>query len=168
MITVPARTLLVTVAAVAALWLAYRWWFPDDEAQIRSVLERIAEGVGSSADESEVGRIARAASLRNDLHPEIMVDAGPPFVRMKGRDSVIGTAARLNGVIRNLDINFSDVDIDVNQDEANVLLTAEAQFDEGRGGRGSEARDLNVIFLRREGRWVVADVKLAGPLKPIE
>lgn len=161
------RTFLVPVAALIALWLAYRWWFPDDATQIRVVLERIAEGVGSSAEESEMGRLARAAGLRNDLHPEIEVDAGPPFVRMKGRESVIATAARLNGVIRNLSIVFRDIDIDVAGDEATVRLTAEAHFDEGRGGRGMEAREFDVAFVRREGRWVIADVRAQRPIEPL-
>lgn len=161
------RPLIVALAALAALWMGYRWWFPDDEARIRAVLERIADGVSSGSDESEVGRIARAASLRNDLDPEILVDAGPPFVRMKGRDSVIGTAARLNGAIRNLEIVFDDVAIDVSGDTATASLTAEAHFDEGRGGRGMEARELDITLRRLDGRWVIADVRLLRPIEPL-
>ena len=76
---------MVIAVALAALWFGWRWLFPNDEAQIRAVLERIADAVGSgAAGEGEVARIARAASRRRELDPQITVDAGPGFSQHQG------------------------------------------------------------------------------------
>jgi hypothetical protein len=162
----------VVLAAVAlmALWFGWRWVFPNDEAQIRAVLDRIADAVGSgAAKEGEVGRIARAASIRKELDPQIAVDAGPPFMRLIGRDTLIGTVARVNSSVRDLEVQFEDVQVSVAPDRetAKVYLTAEAYFRDQRGGRGLEARELDVTFRRLEGNWVVSDVALVRTLEPI-
>ena len=154
--------------AAAALYFGWRWWFPSDEAQIHAVLDRIAEGIGSGASDGEVGRLARAAGLRNDLDPNVVIEAGEPFARLTGRDTAIGMAARLNSTARNLEVDFEDVEITVHDGRttADVSLSAIARFDEG-GGRGLDARELNVIFKRLDGRWVVAEVTLVRALQPI-
>jgi hypothetical protein len=164
------RNTVVIIAVVAVAWLGWGWMFPDDEAQIREVLDRIAEGVSGGSSEGEVGRLARAASLRNDFDPDIVVDAGAPFARLKGRDAVIGTAARLSGSMRNLEITFADVEIQVSADraQAHAAMTAEARFDEGAGGRGIDARELDVSFRRLDGRWVVSEVALIRALQPLD
>jgi hypothetical protein len=164
------RNLVVLVALVGGTWGLWQWWFPSDEAVIRGVLDRIADGVSGGSGESEVGRLARAAALRNDLHPEIHVDAGAPLTRVKGRDAVIGMAARLNGAIRNLDVSFDDVDVSVSPDgeTATASMSAVARFDEGTGGRGLEARELNMLFNRLDGRWVLTEVAMIRPLQPVQ
>lgn len=164
------KRLAVAAIALTALWFGWRWLFPNDEAQIRAVLERIADAVGSgAAEEGEVGRIARAASIRGELDPQISVDAGPPFTRLSGRDTLIGTVARVNSTVRDLEVQFEDVQVSVAPDRttAKVYLTAEAHFNDQRGGRGIEARELDVTFRRLEGDWVVSEVALVRTLEPI-
>jgi hypothetical protein len=164
------RRSVLIVAAAAAVWFGYRWLFPDDEAQIRGVLERIAGAVSSgAAEEGDVSRLARAAGVRNYLDPHITVDAGPPFNRMSGRDAIIGTLARLNRTAGDLEVGFDDVQItvDAERDTAKVYLTAEARYRDGGGARGLEARELDVTFRRLEGDWVVSNVALIRTLDPL-
>ena len=162
------RVVLIAVA-LTALWFGWRWVFPNDEAQIRAVLERIADAVGSGADEGEVGRIARAASIRKELDPQVAVDAGPPFTRLTGRDTLIGTAVRVNSRVRDLEVQFDDVQVSVAPDRetAKVYLTAAAYFRDQRGGQGLDARELDITFRRLEGHWVVSAVALVRTLEPI-
>jgi hypothetical protein len=164
------RNFIVLLALAGGAWGLWQWWFPGDEAVIRQALNRIAEGVSGGSGESEVGRLARAAALRNDLHPEIHVDAGAPLTRVKGRDAVIGMAARLNGAIRNLEVTFDDVQVTVSPDgaSASASMTAQARFDEGTGGRGIETRELNMLFTRAGGRWVLTEVAMIRPLQPVQ
>jgi hypothetical protein len=166
---IPQRVVLIGVA-VAALWFGYPWLFPNDDAQIRSVLERIAEAVGSGAEQQgDVSRLARAAAVRNQLDPQITVDAGPPFSRMSGRDAIIGTIARMNGTVSDLEVVFADVQITVDptRSSAKVYLTAQAQYRDGGGARGLEARELDLTFRRLDGDWVVSDVARVRTLEPI-
>jgi hypothetical protein len=96
------RRVALVVAALAGLWIGWHWLVPGDEAQIVAVLDRIADGVSSGAEEGDMARLARAASLRHEFAPDVTVDAGPPFQRLTGREAIIGAAARTAGVVRNL------------------------------------------------------------------
>jgi hypothetical protein len=164
---------IVLTLIVGGLWLGWRWYFPNDEAQIGAVLRRIAAAVGSAeetggaANSGGVQALARAASLRSELAVNVTVDAGPPFQRLTGRDAVIGAAARVNGTARNLELRFPDVAITVSADRtsATAMVTAEARFDEPGGGRALDARELEIGFTRPEGNWVVTTVTVMQPLE---
>lgn len=160
------RNLVIAVAAAAVLWFGWQWLNPSDEAEIAAVLARVADGVSSAAGEGDVGRLARAASLRNEFAPDVVVDAGPPFQRIRGREAIIGAAARTSGSVRNLSISFPDMAITVAPDRrsATALVTAEARFDDG-GGRGIDARELELEFTRTDGNWVIAAVTLVEALQ---
>lgn len=160
------RNLAIVVAAAAGLWFGWQWLFPSDEARIVAVLERIADGVSIGAAEGDVGRLARAASLRNEFAPDITVDAGPPFERIRGREAIIGAAARTSGRVRNLQITFPDVAITVAPDRqsATALVSAEARFDDG-AGPGIDARELELEFTRNDDDWVISAVTLVQALQ---
>jgi hypothetical protein len=149
--------------------MGWQWLFPSDEAQIAALLERIADGVSGGAEEGSMGRLARAASLRDEFAPDVTVDAGPPFQRIKGREAIIALAARTGGAVRNLTISFPDVAIAVASDRqsATAVVTAEARFDED-GGRGIDARELELAFTRLEGDWVISVVTLVRPIERLD
>ena len=161
---------VITACALAALWFGWRWLFPSDETQIHRVLDRIAKAAGSgAAGESDVARIARSMSIRSALDPQITVDAGPPFRATSGRDVLIGTVARLNTTMKDLEVRFADVQISVDpsRTSAKVYTTAEALFHDARGDRGLEARELDLTFRRLEGDWVVSHVAPVTTLRPV-
>jgi hypothetical protein len=162
----------VLLASVAAFgWYGWQWLFPDDEAAIRAVLQRIEEGVSAAngAGTGNMDRLARVASLRHELAPDITVDAGPPFHRLTGREAIIGAAASVSGSTRDLQVRFEDVEITVDPsgERAEVTLTAEARTGDSADG-DLDSRELEVIFRRLDGQWVVANVTLIPALKPME
>jgi SnoaL-like domain len=162
--------LAVFAAVIAAAgWYGWRWFFPDDEALIRAVLTRIEENVGGNHQDGEVGRLARAASLRAEFDQHITIDAGPPFSTLSGRDAVIGAAARLNTSVPDVELRFVDVQVSMAPDRAsaNVYMTAEATFREARGGQALEARELDVTFRKADGAWVISNVNLVRTLEPV-
>lgn len=162
---------IAALAAVVAMWFAWGWFFPSEEARIRTVLHSIADIVSAGAAEGEMARLGRVARLRDAFHPDLSVDAGPPFRGLQGREAVLGAVARTGGMLDELDVSFSDVAIVLGEDgqAASVTLVAEARFREGQGaGRAYEARELDVRLVRHEGRWVVADVALVGGLRPLQ
>jgi ketosteroid isomerase-like protein len=161
---------IVAVAGVAALaWFGWGWLFPSDEAEINAVLERIADGVSGSAAAGGVEALARVASLRDEFAVDVVVDAGPPFQSMKGREAIIAAAARANQTRRHLDVQFEDVAVTVATDRtsATATATAEAHFDEA-GGRSVDARELEIVFTRPDGHWVISAVKLLEPLERLD
>lgn len=158
------------VVVLLAVWFGWHYFFPNDEARIRDVLERIAGAASSGgAEEGEVARIARAASIRSELDPQVTVDAGPPFSQLAGRDALVGTVARLKSSVRDLEVQLDDVQVTVAADRltARVTLTAKAHFRDERGGRALEARELDVLFRRLEGDWVVSEVAFVRALEPV-
>ena len=69
------------------VWLA--WAFPNDEAQIAAVLERIADGVSGGADEGSVARHrARASSLRDEFAPDVHRRRRAAVSADEGRDAI--------------------------------------------------------------------------------
>jgi hypothetical protein len=103
------------------------------------------------------------------LHPDIVVDAGPTFRRLNGRDAIIGALARLNTTIADLEVRFADVQITVTGDgsSAQVYLTAEARYRDHAGSRGLDARELDISMRRVDGSWLVAGVALVRTLEPL-
>lgn len=165
----PVRAFVVAALVAGTVWFVWQRLVPNDAAEIRSVLDRIAEGVGDDGGGGDVNRLARAAALRNELDPEITVDAGEPFQRLRGREMVIGAAARVRGSLRGLKVRFSDVEIEVEPDRqrAHVTLTAEAHFGTATGAPGFDARELAFVLRRLDDRWVIAEVSRILALKPI-
>jgi len=162
--------LLAVALAVFAGWLAWGWLFPSDEAQIRATLDRVAAAVGSDAGDGDLARLGRVAGLRQEFHPDLCVDAGPPFRELRGREAVVAAAARTGGVLRELEISFEDVVVAVDGEglQARVSLVAEARFREGEAaGRAYEARELDIVMVRHEDRWVIREVVLVGALEPL-
>ena len=160
------RILILLLALVAAGFGAWRYVFPSDEARIRAVLHRVAEAATAGAAEGNVARLTRAAAIREDLAPDVTVDAGAPVPRLNGREAVVGAAARMGGIVRNLEITFPDISVAVASDQqsAVAVVTAEAHFD-GSDGRRFEARELEIDFERVDGNWVISAVTVISPIR---
>jgi ketosteroid isomerase-like protein len=158
------RAVLSAVVLAAVLWAGWHWWLPDDERRIRQVLARVAEGV--SGDGGGLDALARLAAVQEEFHPDVIVEAGPPFQRLVGRQAIVGAAARVRTTARNFELTFPDVEVLVAEDRqsATAAVTAQATFDEGQGRR-LEARELELGFTRSEDRWVISSVALVEPLK---
>lgn len=158
------------VLIVIGAWWVWGWLFPSDEALIHRTLDRIAASVGNEDGDGNLARLGRVATLREEFHPELFVDAGPPFRELRGREAVIGAVARTGTLLQDLEVSFTDVVIAVepSRQAASVTLVAEARFRAGEaGGPAYEARELDVRFVRHEGRWVVSEVLLVGGLAPL-
>jgi hypothetical protein len=165
----PIRLGLLVVAAATA-WLVWGWLRPGDEAEIRRALGRVADAFTSREGEGDIVRLGRLAALRDELHPDILVEAGPPIGGLLGRDAVLGAASRTGATLREMDVRFAEIEIAVGADAqgADVALVAEARFREGgRPGRGFEARELELLYVRHDGRWVIREVRLVRALQPL-
>jgi hypothetical protein len=164
------RRVIAAALLIPACWFAWQWMFPSDEAQIRQLLTRVADAIGNDGtDAGNIEGLAQVAALQNDFAVDATVDAGEPFQRLTGRQAIVSAAAKIRVAVRNLEIRFPDVSVDVAEggEHATALVTAEARFDDD-GGRGIDARELEMSFTRVDGRWVIASVTLVQPLKRLQ
>ncbi len=165
---VRAPAVVALLFAVAA-WAAWQRIFPSDEAQIRAALNRVAAAMTDTVEEKPLSALTRAAALSEEFARDVSVDAGSPFSRIEGREALLATAARLRGMVPELDVRFVDVDVNVDEarTEARVTTTAEARFLRAGGdAREVDARELDIGLGRRDGRWVITSVRLVDVLEP--
>jgi hypothetical protein len=165
-----ARLLIVLTLVGVGGWYGWHWMFPGDEAEIAAVLERIAASVDAEEGEGAISTLSRAAQVGRELAPDVSVDAGPPFQRVTGRESIVAAAARARATVQELEIHFPDMEIDIAPDRqtATALVVAEARFVARGEERSLEARELEIGFTRHEGDWVVATVSLVRPLQRLD
>jgi hypothetical protein len=155
------RRIIAFGIAAAGLWFAWGALFPDDEAKVRAVLGRITEGVED---------LAGIARLQEEFTVGAVVDAGPPFDRLEGRQPIVATAARVRAAIPRLELRFPETAIafDDDRQSATAAVVAEARFDRRDGTTGFEARELEIRFVRDDGRWKISAVTLVQPLQRLD
>ena len=164
----PFRPLILGLIAAVLAFYGYRTLFPDDERQIRDQLDRVATALSVSGEESDVGRLARIAALSSDLAIDVRVEGTTPGEPLKGRDAVMAAAVRVAAAIGDLRLAFLDTEVgfEDGRQQALVHLTAEARF-KAAGESGIDARELDIIFRKTGGRWLVATVLPVDTLTPV-
>jgi hypothetical protein len=164
------RRVAILCAVVGLIVFGWRWWFPSDEAQIRAVLSKVEDALSAPSEGGALATAARVAALQQEFATDVVVEAGPPFQRLVGRQEVISAAGRLSVSVYQLEVRFPEVDVTVGEDgrTATAIVAAEAHFNETGGGRTFEARELEMTFTRNEERWVIASVALIQPLERLD
>lgn len=139
----------------------------SDERAIKDQMAAIAKALTVPANEGELGRVARIASLRNVLAQDIQVSTGvsprtgaqiPPEI--VGRDAVLALAARWAPPTGGVTVEFVDIQVtrDGNGVVAQVYCTAQASS--GPPERPVvDARELTVGFSKIDGEWRVTSVR---------
>ena len=172
------RRVSLTIAVMAAVWFGWQWMFPSDEAEIIATLARIAaalessdasDAAGASRSGPAVSGLGRVAALQSEFTPDAVVNAGPPFERLLGRQAIVSAAARVHVAARNLTVRFSDISVVVANDRqtARVSAVAEAEFD-GPDGRTFDARELDIQFTRHDARWVIVEVTMIQAIERLD
>ena len=140
---------------------------PSEEREIRNQLSGIAETLSVPAKDGDLGRLARIASLRNALAPDVQVSTGvsprpgaqiPPEI--SGRDSVLALVGRWSPPPGGVTVEFVDVNVtlDASRTGAQVYCTVKA-------ASGSDekpvvdARELTIGFSRIDGEWLITSVR---------
>jgi hypothetical protein len=151
----------VGLLALGAAWGFYRWWFPPDETQIRTLMRDAAQAVSWRADSGGLQKLGGVNRLTACCLPdvEIRIDVG-----VGGRRTVQGTeelrqlvlGARTAGT--SLEVSLSDVAVEV----STPADTATAQFLATiRASNLSEPflQEVRVLVRKRDGRWRIARVE---------
>lgn len=154
------RALAGILALLVVIW-GVRALFPSEARRIRQRLDELAETASIEAGEPPLVRMSRAARIGRYFIEDAVVDLGDPFRPIRGREAVIGAAARIPVRQEGVTFEFVDVQVVVPPDEqtATVRLTAQSSgLDFRTGDHVIEARELDMTLRQLEGEWLIARV----------
>jgi SnoaL-like protein len=161
----PMRTgaaVAVVVAALAATW----WWTRADEhAVVRKRLTSLADEINSSAGEG-LGSLTRAAQIGGYFTTDVVVDLGPGSAPIRGRDTVMAMAARLQPRTTAYTVKFADINVAL--DEAGTAGTVDltAEFIQRAGVDDSlDAREFALRVVKGGGVWQIAEIHAVEPVR---
>ena len=155
---VPRGRLYAAVLVAAALLIgfqAYRILFPSDEQLIRRRLDEIAAAVNMRAEGLDA--VTRAAQIGRALTDDVEIRT-PQGTTIRGKDTVMGIAARLETRSGGLNLKFQDVTITMDDERhAHVELTA-TYADPESDGRTLDAAEFTLQMIKPAREWLVARV----------
>lgn len=159
--------ILLFAAALAFGVLAYRHLFPSDEQRIRRTLSSLAEAACIPADAQPLADLAAVQKLAGyfTLNAEIRVD-GPEYGQhtLTGRDEVRQAALAARSNLRNLKVEFLDVNVVVadGKQTATAELTAKVTQ---KDRRDFGVQELKFQFQKDEDQWRIGRVETVKTLR---
>lgn len=164
----PVARIAVPLVLVVASAGAYLWW-NSPERQIQRTLNGLADALSHDPPATSLSAISAASAIREYFAADVVIEAGAPFSALRGRDAVLGAAARLHAAVPALLVEFVDVRIALGPDrtDATVDCTATATISNRGGQQTVDARELILTMTRVDGRWVIESAKLVEVLEPI-
>jgi hypothetical protein len=156
------------VLAVLALGAAYGVWrayFRGDEAIVRDRLEALVAELNEGAA-GGLGLVGRAAKIGSFFTEDIVVDVGEGGEPIRGREAVMGTAARLQPRTALLTVAIHDVDVTIGEGgTAGVDLTATlTKHEESASESSIDAREFELEMRKVDGDWLIARVTAIASL----
>jgi hypothetical protein len=159
-----------TIAALVVLLGVAAWYVmrPDGESgQVRRRLLAFADEVNrSTADGAGPG--ARAARLGSYFTDDVEVDLGRGSAPIRGRETLVGMAERLQPRTTAFSLKFEDITMAMapGGDAADVHLTAEF-ITRSMTARGEslDAREFTIVMRRADGEWRIGRVTAIDTLK---
>jgi hypothetical protein len=154
------------VALLVAGWVAWRLLFPDEEARVRRVVERVATAASFTGQEGDLGRLTKAADVASyftgdaNIRVEIL---GGLHGSLDGRDEIRTAAMAAMSAYGNARIRAFDVIVRLDgSDRAQVNLTASM---ETAGGKDFTAQEFKLEFRKVDGKWLIARVESVRTLQ---
>jgi hypothetical protein len=164
------RRLVAAGAAVIAVGVALLYYFAgptDDASQIRKRLETFAADINASTTDGE-GFVARAVHFGSFFADDVEIDLGRGAAPIRGRETVVGMAARLQPRTAAFEIRFEDIGVSMAPDRnaAEVHLTAEfIRRSITTGEQSMDAREFMLDMRRLGDQWVIGRVTAVDTLK---
>jgi hypothetical protein len=153
---------VVTVVAGAYYFLAPR----DPGAPVRTRLETLAEMFNRSTVDG-LGPGARSQQLGAFFSEDVEVDLGRSTAPIKGRDTVIGMADRLQPRTAAFRLDFEDVSVVMGSGGGTAdvhLTTTFTRRSMSTGEETLDAREFMLVMRRVGGEWQIARVTAVDTL----
>ena len=159
----------VIVLTVAALAIAgwYLSFLAASSANVRARLQALSDMINSSTVDG-LGPEARAAQLGAFFTDDVDVDLGGGAAPIRGRETLIGMAGRLQPRTAAFRLQFEDVTITMAPGDAaaDVHLTAEIiRRSITTGDESLDAREFTLGMRLVGGEWQIARVTAVDTLK---
>jgi hypothetical protein len=162
-LTVNLRSVVAGAVLAALAVAAVRWWWPDERTAITRRLHELAALASAPEQDDTLGRVANLAALRRYLAQDVTIDAGTGVPPIKGRDALLGLAAR--GQTAGIELALADVQVHIERNGlATVYLTATLTR-RGAARDGIDARELLLSMQKANGQWIISRVE---PLRTLE
>jgi hypothetical protein len=166
------RHAFVRVCVVSALVLlgVFAFWRTReglDERVIRQRLEAFRAEVNASTMDG-VGTAARAVQIGTYFTEDAVVDLGGGAVPIRGRETLIDMAARLQPRTSAFRLDLDDVGIDVvpGGTAADVLLTASfVRRIISTGEESRDAREFALVLVKADGAWRISKITAIDTLR---
>jgi hypothetical protein len=158
--------LAVGVAAIAAgAWfvLAPR----DDRSVVKARLVAFSEAVNGGTVDG-LGLAARSAQLAAFFADDVEIDLGKAAAPIKGRDTVMGMAERLQPRTAAFRLEFEDISVELAPDgeTADVHLTAEfIRRSLATGDESLDAQEFRIVMRRVGSDWQIGRVTAVDTLR---
>lgn len=164
----PAR--LAAVAVLALVSTSGSACGSGEERAIRNQMSLIAESMTVPANDGELGRVARIATLRRALAPDVRVyvagvSRGSQPSEIAGRDAVLALAGRWIPPAEGVSVEFLDVQVTLDEGGTSARVYCTARASSGTPERPVvDARELTVSFSKIDGTWMVTAVRAEDTL----
>ena len=161
----------VAVIVLAVVALATGAWFllapPDEGDAVRARLTAFSDMVNKSTVDG-LGPQARSVQLGAFFAQDVEVELGGGAAPIRGRETVIGMAERLQPRTAAFRLEFEDVSVAIapGGETADVHLTAEfIRRSITTGDESLDAREFTLGMRRVGGEWQIARVTAVDTLK---
>jgi hypothetical protein len=154
------------VFAVLIGYFSYQWWF-NPHREIKRRLGQIAVTLSIPANETDLGRVARLAQLRQYLANEVRVRAGRSGPEFSSRDAVVAAASGWTPA-GGWNVDFVDVDVKVDSnDAARAYVTVDTTMrDPETGQQTLDSREAQLALAQEDGEWLIREVDVKDPPQP--
>ncbi len=162
-----ARVGVVLALAAAATFVYWRTREGGDAQVIRQRIEALRTEVNASTMDG-LGTAARAAQIGSYFTDDAIVDLGGGLPPIRGRETVMGMAARLQPRTAAFRLELDDVGIEIGPDAeaADVLLTASfVRRVMSTGEESRDAREFALVFVKTDGAWRVSRITAIDTLR---
>ena len=158
---------IVLLAALAALgvwlWMAL---FPSPEKVIRKRLTELARTVSSSANESDLTRLAAARNVAGFFAATVELNVDIPELGQHNsldREELTQLALLARSRAGGVHVKFPDINITVTPDKQSAVadLTVEANVS---GEHDSVVREMKFTLRKTDGQWLITRIETVRTL----
>lgn len=167
MTTRAVRTLGAIALVAAAAVVVWRTREGTDEKQIRARIEALRDEVNASTKDG-LGTAARATQIGSYFTEDAVVDFGGGAVPIRGRDTLMGMAARLQPRTAAFRLDLDDVGVEIVPGgiAADVLLTASfIRRVISTGEESRDAREFALVLAKADGVWRISRITAIDTLR---
>ncbi len=144
----------------AAVW-GYGLLFPSPEDEIRRQLDALAEAASVAPGATNLERMARAARLGRFVTEDVVIDLGGRLSAARGRQAVIGVAARTPVSADGVAFEFLDERIVLAGDAVSATVTVTVRgtgVSLATGDEWADTIELDMRWQEVADQWLVASV----------